>query len=91
MSERTPEGHPIAVMAFGGFAGGLLAGGNNAGFLGFVVLSLGASFALLYAMGHIRKETWDQSLGTLLGLSTFVPLPCGFIGMILGKAMWGTS
>ena len=91
MSERTPEGHPVVVMAFGGFFGGVVAGGNNAGILGFFVLTLAASYALLYLMGHIRKGSTDHWVGTLLGLSTTIPLPCGFIGMLLGKALWGTS
>ena len=90
MSERSPEGHPIVVMAAGGFIGGLIAGGNNAGFLGLALLSLGASFGLLWAMGHVRREVWDQQLGTLLGLSTVIPLPAGFLGMLVGKALWAS-
>jgi hypothetical protein len=89
MSEPTPQGHPAAVMAVGGLIGGLVAGGNNAALVGSLSLTLAASYALLFALGHIRKESWDQSLGTLIGLSTTIPLPCGFVGFLLGKAMWG--
>ncbi len=89
MSNRIPEGHPVLVMAAGGFIGGMVAGGNNAGFLGLAILAIGGAFALLAIMGHIRKETWDAQFGTILGLSTTIPLPTGFIGMILGKSLWG--
>ena len=89
MSEREPEGHPIVVAVIGGFLGGLIAGGNNAGFLWFVLLSIAASFGLLCALGHVKRETWDVSLGTLLGFSPFFPLPAGFLGMLLGKSLWG--
>lgn len=87
--KRKPEGHSIVVMGAGGFFGGLLAGGNNAGFWGFAILSLLGSYALLAALGHIDKGRRDMAIGTILGLSTFVPLPCGFIGMMVGKALWG--
>ena len=89
MSEPTPQGHPIAVMAVGGLLGGLLAGGNNAGLLGGLVRPLVASYGLLFTLGHMRKESWDQSLGTLIGLSTTIPLPCGLVGFMIGKALWG--
>ncbi len=90
MAERTPEGHPVIVLAIGGFLGGLIAGGNNAGIFGFAILALAGGFALMAATGHIRKEVWDAQLGTVLGLSTTIPLPAGFVGMMLGKALWGT-
>ena len=90
MNERIPEGHPVFVMAVGGFIGGMVAGGNNAGFFGLAILAIGGAFASLAIMGHIRKETWDAQFGTILGLSTTIPLPDGFIGMTLGKSLWGT-
>lgn len=89
MNERNPEGHPIVVMAVGGLIGGLIAGGNNAGFLGLAVLAVGVAFGLLAMMGHVRKDVWDAQLGTLIGLSTMTPLPAGFIGMLIGKSLWG--
>lgn len=90
MNERKPEGHPVVVMAAGGFIGGLIAGGNNAGFIGFAVLAIGVAFGLLAVMGHVRKEVWDAQLGTIIGLSTVIPLPAGFVGMLIGKSLWGT-
>lgn len=90
MSEREPTGHPVAVIAISSFLGGLLAGINNAGTLGIVVLMFVFSFASLAAFGHIGKKTWDQSLCILLGLSTTIPFPCGFIGFLIGKSLWGT-
>lgn len=89
-TEREPEGHPIVVMGAGGFIGGILAGGNNAGFWGFAILSLVGAYALLAMFGHIEKSRRELAIGTILGLSTTIPLPCGFIGMIIGKALWGT-
>lgn len=89
--EREPEGHPIVVMGAGGFIGGVLAGDNNAGAWGFVILSLVGAYALLAALGHIEKGRRDLAIGTILGLSTMVPLPCGFIGTIIGKALWGAN
>lgn len=88
-AERKPEGHPVVVMAAGGFIGGVLAGGNNAGFWGITILSLVGSYALLAVFGHIQKDRRDVAIGTILGLSTTIPLPCGFIGMLIGKALWG--
>jgi hypothetical protein len=90
MYKRKPEGHPVVVMAVGGFIGGLVAGGNNTGFIGFAVLSIGVAFGLLAAFGHVRKDVWDAQLGTVIGLSTVIPMPVGFLGLILGKALWGT-
>lgn len=89
MEEKKPEGHPIVVMGVGGFIGGLIAGGNNAGTLWLVILSLGCSYLLLSLLGHIDKDRRDTAIGTILGLSTMVPLPCGLIGMMLGKQFWG--
>ncbi len=77
-------------MAVGGFIGGLVAGGNNAGFIGFAALSIGFAFGLMAALGHVRKDVWDAQLGTVIGLSTVIPMPVGFIGLLLGKALWGT-
>ena len=90
MSEREPTGHPVVVIAISSFIGGLLAGSNNAGTLGIVALPLIFSFASLALFKHIDKKTWDHSLGILLGLSTTIPLPCGFIGFLIGKSLWGT-
>lgn len=89
MSEREPEGHPVMVMAIGGFIGGMWAGGSNAGPWEIVILPLMLSFGALAAFGHINKETWRQSLVVLLGLSTTIPIPCGGVGFIVGKALWG--
>lgn len=55
-----------------------------------MIFSLVGSYALLALCGHIEKDRRDMAIGTILGLSTTVPLPCGFIGMFLGKALWGT-
>lgn len=90
MQEQKPEGHPIGVMAIGGFLGGMMAGGMNVGVLGFVFLCLGTSFGMLAVFGHIRKEVWGHQFATLLGLSTYIPLPLGGIGLILGKSLWST-
>ena len=87
-TEREPEGHPIIVMGIGGFIGGLIAGGNNAGPWGFVICSLLGSYALLALCGHVEKRRRDMAV-VIIGLSTTIPLPCGFIGMLLGKALWG--
>lgn len=90
MEERKPEGNPITVLAAGGFLGGLIAGGNNAGLVWFFVLSLGCAYGLLVLLGHATKANRDYWVGTVLGLSTFVPLPSGFVGMMIGKSFWGT-
>ena len=90
MTQRQPEGHPLVVMAAGGFLGGLIAGGNNAGTWWFFLLTLGASYLLLMLLGHIDRKDYGTGLGAVLGLSTVIPLPCGFIGMLLGKHWWGT-
>ena len=89
-TEREPEAHPIVVMGAGGFSGGVLSGGNYVGFWGFAILSLVGAYALLAVFGHIEKGRRDMAVGTILGLSTMIPLPCGFVGMIIGKALWGT-
>jgi hypothetical protein len=88
-AKREPEGHPIIVMGAGGFIGGVLAGGNNAGLWGFVILSLVGAYALLAVFGHIEKGRRDMAIGMIFGLSTTIPLPCGFLGMIISKALWG--
>ena len=90
MSQRQPEGNPLVVMAAGGFLGGMIAGGNNTGILWFFLLTLGASYLLLMLLGHIDRKDDGTGLGTVLGLSTVIPLPCGFIGMLLGKYWWGS-
>lgn len=90
MKERKPEGNPLLAMAAGGFLGGLVVGGNNAGLFWFFALSLGCAYALLVLLGHVAKGTKDHWIGPVLGLSTFVPLPCGFLGIILGKSIWGS-
>ena len=89
MAERKPEGNPLVVMAVGGFLGGLIVGGNNAGTLWFFIITLGMSYFSLVLLGHIEKKDNGSGLGTVLGLSTVIPLPCGFVGMILGKHWWG--
>jgi len=89
MGERKPEGSPLVVLATGGFLGGLVAGGNNAGAFWFFALSLGCAYGLLVLLGHVEKGMREHWIGTVLGLSTFVPLPCGFIGMMIGKSLWG--
>lgn len=88
-AERKPEGHWIVVMAAGGFLGGVFAGSNSAGFWGFVILSLVSSYGLLALFGHIEKGRRDTAIGMIIGLSTTIPLPFGFIGMMIGKALWG--
>ena len=90
MAERQPEGNPLLVMAVGGFLGGLVVGGNNAGTLWFFVITLGMSYLSLVLLGHISKRDDGSGLGTVLGLSTVIPLPCGFVGMMLGKYWWGS-
>lgn len=89
MAERRSEGNFLLVMAIGGFLGGLIVGGNNAGTLWFFVLTLGMSYFSLILLGHIAKNDDGSGLGTVLGLSTVIPLPCGFVGMMLGKYLWG--
>jgi hypothetical protein len=90
MTQRQPEGHPIVVMAAGGFFGGMIAGGNNAGFWVFAFLCLGTSYLLLMLLGHIERKDDGSGLGAVLAQSTVIPLPCGLIGMFLGKQWWGT-
>ncbi len=89
MNQKQPDGNPLVVMASGGFIGGVFAGVNNAGTLEFFIITLGASYILLMIMGHIERKDDGAGLGTVLGLSTVIPLPCGFIGMLLGKHLWG--
>ena len=89
MAEKIPEGDPFVVMAIGGFLGGLIVGGNDAGTLWFFIATLGTSYLALVLLGHIDKRDDGSGLGTLLGLSTMIPLPCGFVGMLLGKYWWG--
>ena len=90
MSNRNPEGHPIVVMAAGGFLGGVVAGGSNAGFWAAALLTLVGSYIAVFALGHVEKEKWKLHLGTLLGLSTTIPLPAGLLGFFFGKVLWGT-
>ncbi|MDP9996475.1 putative membrane protein YeaQ/YmgE (transglycosylase-associated protein family) [Variovorax boronicumulans] len=88
---RKTEGHPLVVLAAGGFLGGMIAGGNTAGFVVFCLLSLSGAFAAMVVFGHwqqIRKHG-DQFLGSLLGISTIIPLPAGVLGYVAGKAFWG--
>ena len=89
MSEHETDGHPFLVMAAGGFIGGLVAGGNNAGFFGFLLLSMGASFGLSLMTGSVDKSTWKESLPLFVGLSTTIPLPAGGLGFLIGRALWG--
>jgi hypothetical protein len=90
MSDRSTEGHPLVVMIIGAFLGGVCAGGMMATPWEMVVLVLGGAFFTLWVCGHTSKKNWDTSLGVLIGLSTTVPLPCGFVGYLLGRTLWGT-
>lgn len=88
---RKIEGHPLVVLAAGGFVGGLFAGGTHSGFIAFALFSLGFAFAAMVVFGHwqqIRKYG-DQFLGILFGISTVIPLPAGVIGYGVGKALRG--
>jgi hypothetical protein len=84
MSEPS-AGKWAASMAAGGFAGGLIAGEMHAGFLLFAGLSLLGSVVAVSLISPNWKSDLENNIGTILGLSTFIPLPCGFIGMILSK------
>ncbi len=90
MTERQLKPNPFAVMAAGGFLGGMIAGGSNAGTWWFFLLTLGGSYLLLMLLCHIDGKDDGSALGTLLGLSTVIPLPCGFVGMLLGKHWWAS-
>jgi low affinity Fe/Cu permease len=89
VTKETPEHNPLYVMAAGGFLGGLLAGGTNSSTLAFFVLALGGSIFLLALLGHLKRDSADWQIGTVLGLSTIIPLPTGFVGMMIGRALWG--
>jgi hypothetical protein len=89
MQERKPEGHPIVVMAAGGILGGLVVGGNNGGTWTFFLVTIAAAYLALVLLGHISKNDNGSGLGMVVGLSTVIPLPCGFVGMMLGKHWWG--
>jgi hypothetical protein len=90
MAEQKHEGNPLVVMAAGGFLGGMVVGGNHAGTLWFFAITLGAAYLALVLLGHIRRPGDGSGLGTVLGLSTVIPLPCGFVGMMLGRYWWGS-
>lgn len=69
MKERKPEGNPLLAMAAGGFLGGLVVGGNNAGLFWFFALSLGCAYALLVLLGHVAKGTKDNTVQIVGGIS----------------------
>jgi len=85
VSERNSNRNPLVVMAIGGFIGGLIAGSNKLGFFALAALCLTIAYGLLFLLGHIDKARKSEALGIVLGLSTFVTLPCGVIGMIASK------
>lgn len=89
MPDKKPEGHALVVMATGAFLGGLIAGGTNSSVWESVVVILIASYGALILLGHIDKNDWTSGIGTMIGLSTMIPLPCGFVGFWAGKSLWG--
>ncbi|WP_135261595.1 hypothetical protein [Ramlibacter henchirensis] len=82
-------GHPSFVMGLGGFLGGVAAGVIHADFLGFLFLTLGATYGLLAALGHIHNAYAGSQLGQVIGLSTVLSMPAGFAGMLLARSLWG--
>jgi hypothetical protein len=89
MEQRKPLGHPSFVMGLGGFLGGMAAGVIQADFLGFLFLTLGATYGLLAALGHIHNAYAGSQLGPVIGLSTVLSLPAGLVGMLLARSLWG--
>ena len=53
------------------------------------IITVGDLTVHLALFGHIEKDRGDMAIGTNLGLSTSIPLPCGGIGMMIGKSLWG--
>ena len=84
MTERS-TGKWAAYMAGGGFLGGVVAGYMHVGFWGFTALTLVASFLAISSLSENWRSELEHNLAMILGLSTVIPLPCGFIGMILSK------
>ena len=74
-----------ASMAVGGFVGGFAAGSLHAGLFLFAGLSLLGAVIAMSLISPNWKSDLEHNIGTVLGLSTFIPLPCGFLGMILSK------
>ncbi|KQT09539.1 hypothetical protein ASG30_13315 [Ramlibacter sp. Leaf400] len=77
---------PLFVMALGGFLGGIAAAAIQAGFLGFVVLTLGSAYGLLAALGSLGNG-YVALQPRMVILLAFVPMLVGFIGMLLGTAL----
>lgn len=90
MTEKEPKGHPFVALAAGGFIGGVIAGVTNVGIFGFVSTTLAASYVALIATQHLKWKEWQHSTITVLVISTSIPLPCGLVGLFVGKALWAT-
>ncbi|MFO1342416.1 MAG: hypothetical protein U1F05_04665 [Burkholderiales bacterium] len=78
-------GKSAAFMAGGGFLGGVVAGLLHLGFWGFAALTLVSSFLAVSSLSRNWQADLQHNLAMILGLSTVIPLPCGFVGMILSK------
>lgn len=72
-------------MAGGGFLGGVVAGLLHLGFWGFAATTLVASFLAISSLSKNWLSELQHNFALIIGLSTVIPLPCGFIGMILSK------
>lgn len=91
-TDSSPKGNPLLVMAIGAFLGGLFAGANNGGVWTMCILSaIGAvTPAILGGGRRPDSEEWLGLAALVIGLSTLLIFPCGFIGLIVGKALWGS-